>query len=140
MNISSSHIAIAVTLLIQSAGAIWWASSISAEVDRVANVQSESLPPLKEETQKCAVAIHDQGQQIDRIKELTAETSGLDVLAFKVDELRRTTEKEIGALIASDVAQRKTMDEIMAQHESIFTALQNAGPTQQNSIKGYGYD
>ena len=120
MNISSSHIAIAVTLLIQSAGAIWWASSISAEVDRVANVQSESLPPLKEETQKCAVAIHDQGQQIDRIKELTAETSGLDVLAFKVEELR----KEIASL--------RTVDrEIMTQHEKIFEWMANSNSPQQ---------
>ena len=120
MNISSSHIAIAVTLLIQSAGAIWWASSISAEVDRVANVQSASLPPLKEETQKCAVAIHDQGQQIDRIKELTAETSGLDVLAFKVEELR----KEIASL--------RTVDrEIMTQHEKIFEWMANSNSQQQ---------
>ena len=136
MNVDSKVITVALFLLVQGATAVWWGSGLSSKVEQLSSIQ----PGLVEETQNCAVAIHDQGQQIERIKELTAETSGLDVLAFKVDELRRTTEKEIGALIASDVAQRKTMDEIMAQHECIFTALQNAGPMQQQSIKGYGYN
>ena len=136
MNIDSRVITIALFLLAQAIGGVIYLSKLSSEVERIAAVQAASLPPLKAETQKCAVAIHDQGQQIDRIKELTAETSGLDVLAFKVEELRR----EIAGLREADRDQRKVMDEIMAQHESIFTALKNAGPMQQQSIKGYSYD
>ena len=136
MNIDSRVITVALFLIAQAVGAVIFGAKLSSEVERIADVQSASLPPLKAETQKCAVAIHDQGQQIDRIKELTAETSGLDVLAFKVEELRR----EIAGLREADRDQRKVMDEIMAQHESIFAALKNAGPTQQNSIKGYGYN
>ena len=66
------------------------------------------------------MAIHDQGQQIDRIKELTAETSGLDVLAFKVEELR----KEIASL-------REVDREIMTQHEKILDWMASSSPQQQ---------
>ena len=126
MNIDAKFFGAILFLIAQTSGAIWWASSLSAEVERVANVQAASLPPLKAETQKCAVAIHDQGQQIDRIKELTAETSGLDVLAFKVEELR----KEISGL-------RDVDKDIMTQHEKIFQWMANSGPSQQ---KGNPYD
>ena len=120
MNIDSRVITIGLFLLAQAIGGVIYLSKLSSEVERVANVQAASLPPLKEETQKCAVAIHDQGQQIDRIKELTAETSGLDVLAFKVEELR----KEIVSL-------REVDREIMTQHEKIFDWMASSNPQQQ---------
>ena len=120
MNIDSRVITIGLFLLAQAIGGVIYLSKLSREVERVANVQAASLPPLKEETQKCAVAIHDQGQQIDRIKELTAETSGLDVLAFKVEELR----KEIASL-------REVDREIMTQHEKIFDWMASSSPQQQ---------
>jgi hypothetical protein len=75
---------------------------------------------------QCGKAIHDQGQQIERIKELTAETSGLDVLAFKVEELR----KEISGL-------REVDKDIMTQHEKIFEWMANSSPMQQ---KGNPYN
>lgn len=125
MNIDSRVITIGLFLLAQAIGGVIYLSKLSSEVERVANVQAASLPPLKEETQKCAVAIHDQGQQIDRIKELTAETSGLDVLAFKVEELR----KEIASL-------REVDREIMTQHEKIFDWMASSNPSQQKG--GYG--
>ena len=120
MNIDSRVITIGLFLLAQAIGGVIYLSKLSSEVERVANVQAASLPPLKEETQKCAGAIHDQGQQIDRIKELTAETSGLDVLAFKVEELR----KEIASL-------REVDREIMTQHEKIFDWMASSSPQQQ---------
>ena len=120
MNIDSRVITIGLFLLAQAIGGVIYLSKLSSEVERVANVQAASLPPLKEETQKCAVAIHDQGQQIDRIKELTAETSGLDGLAIKVEELR----KEIASL-------REVDREIMTQHEKIFDWMASSSPQQQ---------
>ena len=125
MNIDSRVITVALFLIAQAVGAVIFGAKLSAEVERVANVQAASLPPLKAETQKCAVAIHDQGQQIDRIKELTAETSGLDVLAFKVEELRN----EIVNLRQAD-------QEINVAHEKIFEWMASSDPSQQKG--GYG--
>ena len=127
---SKVSIGVLVGVAVQAIAFVWYLSGLNSEVERVANVQAASLPPLKIETQKCAVAIHDQGQQIERIKELTAETSGLDVLAFKVDELRRVTEKEIEKLIKTDT-------EIMTQHEKIFEWMASNNQAQQ---KGNPYN
>jgi len=93
---------------------------LSSEVDRLAGIQGEAIPALEAEAVQCGKAIHDQGQQIERIKELTAETSGLDVLAFKVEELR----KEISGL-------REVDKDIMTQHEKIFEWMANSNPMQQ---------
>ena len=130
MNIDSRVITVALFLMAQAIGGVIYLSKLSSEVERVAGIQGEAIPALEAEAVKCGTAIHDQGQQIERIKELTAETSGLDVLAFKVDELRRVTDKEIQAL-------RKTDSEIMTQHEKIFEWMANSSPTQ---TKGNPYN
>ena len=126
MNVDSRVITLALFLIAQSVGAIWWASGLSSEVDRLAGIQGEAIPALEAEAVQCGKAIHDQGQQIERIKELTAETSGLDVLAFKVEELR----KEISGL-------REVDKDIMTQHEKIFEWMANSSPMQQ---KGNPYN
>ena len=130
MNIDAKFFGAILFLVAQTSGAIWWASSLDAEVERVAGIQGDAIPALEAEAVKCGTAIHDQGQQIERIKELTAETSGLDVLAFKVDELRRVTEKEIEKLIKTDT-------EIMTQHEKIFEWMASNNQAQQ---KGNPYN
>ncbi len=126
MNIDAKFFGAILFLVAQTSGAIWWASGLSAEVERLAGIQGDAIPALEAEAVNCGKAIHDQGQQIERIKELTAETSGLDVLAFKVEELR----KEISAL-------RDVDKDIMTQHERIFQWMANSSPSQQ---KGDPYD
>ena len=126
MNIDAKFFGAILFLVAQTSGAIWWASGLSAEVERLAGIQGDAIPALEAEAVNCGKAIHDQGQQIERIKELTAETSGLDVLAFKVEELR----KEISAL-------RDVDKDIMTQHERIFQWMANSSPSQQ---KGNPYD
>ena len=126
MNIDAKFFGAIIFVIVQTCGAIWWASGLSAEVERLAGIQGDAIPALEAEAVNCGKAIHDQGQQIERIKELTAETSGLDVLAFKVEELR----KEISAL-------RDVDKDIMTQHERIFQWMANSSPSQQ---KGNPYD
>ena len=120
MNIDGKFFGAILFLIAQPCGAIWWASGLSSEVDRLAGIQGEAIPALEAEAVQCGKAIHDQGQQIERIKELTAETSGLDVLTFKVEELR----KEISGL-------REVDKDIMTQHERIFEWMANSSPMQQ---------
>ena len=126
MNIDAKFFGAILFLIAQTSGAIWWASGLSAEVERLAGIQDKAIPALEEQAVKCGTAIHQQGQQIERIKELTAETSGLDVLAFKVEELR----KEIASL-------REVDREIMTQHEKIFDWMASSGPMQQKGRPSY---
>ena len=120
MNIDAKFFSAILFLVAQTCAAIWWASGVSSDVDRLAGIQNKAIPALEAEAVKCGTAIHQQGQQIERIKELTSETSGLDVLAFKVEELR----KEISGL-------RQVDKDIMTQHEKIFEWMANSSPMQQ---------
>jgi hypothetical protein len=126
MNVSPSHIAIVVTLLIQTSGAIWWASGLSSEVSRLAGIQGQAIPALEQEAQKCGIAIHNNDAAIKELQEHDQAISGLDVLGFKVDELR----KEIGKL-------RQVDSEIMTQHEKIFEWMASQNPMQQKGANPY---
>ncbi len=94
MNIDAKSFGAILFLAAQTSGAIWWASSLSSEVERVANIQAASM----------------------------TETSGLDVLGFKVDELR----KEIASL-------REVDREIMTQHEKIFEWMASQSSNRSSS-------
>ena len=127
MNIDSRVITVVIFLIAQTSAAIWWASNLSSEVERVAGVQGQSIPALEAEAQKCGIAIHNNQQAIKEIQEHDQAISGLDVLSFKVEELR----KEIASL-------REVDREIMTQHEKIFDWMAQSNPMQQ-STKGNPY-
>ena len=120
MNIDSRVITVVIFLIAQTSAAIWWASNLSSEVERVAGVQGKSIPALEAEAQKCGIAIHNNQQAIKEIQEHDQAISGLDVLTFKVEELR----KEIAGL-------RDVDKSIMIQHEKIFDWMASQSPMQQ---------
>jgi len=81
---------------------------------------------LESEAQKCGIAIHNNEAAIKELQEHDQAISGLDVLEFKIDELR----KEIASL-------REVDREIMMQHEKIFDWMAQSNPMQQ---KGNPYN
>ena len=72
MNVDSRIITLALFLIAQSVGAIWWASGLSSEVNRLSGLVDKS----------------DQFQT-----EIQRAGSGLDVLNFKVEELWKAIER-----------------------------------------------
>ena len=126
MNIDSRVLTVLLFLIVQSAAGIWWASNLSSEVERLAGIQGLAIPALEAEAQKCGIAIHDNEAAIKELQEHDKAISGLDVLEFKIDELR----KEISSL-------REVDREIMTQHEKIFDWMAQSSPMQQ---KGNPYD
>ena len=96
MNVDSRVITLALFLIAQSVGAIWWASGLSSEVERLSGLVDKS----------------DQFQT-----EIQRAVSGLDVLNFKVEELW----KAIDRLEQVDNDLRNVDNEIMVQHEAIFS-------------------
>ena len=126
MNIDSRVLTVALFLVAQSAAGIWWASNLSSEVERLAGIQGQSIPALEAEAQKCGIAIHNNEAAIKELQEHDQAISGLDVLEFKIDELR----KEIASL-------REVDREIMTQHEKIFDWMAQSSPMQQ---KGNPYN
>ena len=113
MNIDSRIITLALFLIAQSVGAIWWASGLSSEVNRLSGLVDKS----------------DQFQT-----EIQRAVSGLDVLNFKVEELWKAIER----LEEADIVLREVDSEIMVQHETIFAWL-SEGDAEQTA-KGNPYD
>ena len=75
MNIDAKFFGAILFLVAQTSGAIWWASGLSAEVERLAGIQGDAIRALEAEAVNCGKAIHDQGQQIERIKDCLLYTS-----------------------------------------------------------------
>ena len=113
MNIDSRIITLALFLIAQSVGAIWWASGLSSEVNRLSGLVDKS----------------DQFQT-----EIQRAVSGLDVLNFKVEELWKAIER----LEEADIVLREVDSEIMVQHETIFAWL--AEDSAEQTAKGNPYD
>lgn len=130
MNIPTYLLGAIIFLIGQTTGAIWWASGLSAEVERLAGVQgnqhTSQIEALEKDAQMCQIEIHNLQKLIADQSEIEDAVKGLDVLAFKVEELR----KEISSLRDVDKG-------IMSQHEKIFQWMANANPAQ---TKGNPYD
>ena len=58
MKIDAKFFSAILFLVAQTSGAIWWASSLSSEVERLSGIQGAAIPALEEEAQKCGIAIH----------------------------------------------------------------------------------
>ena len=130
MNIDSRVLTVLLFLIVQSATGIWWASNLSSEVERVAGVQggqhTKQIEALETDAQMCQIEIHNLQKLIADQSEIEDAVKGLDVLAFKVEELR----KEISVL-------REVDKDIMTQHEKIFEWMANSSPMQQKGVNPY---
>ena len=126
LNIDSRVLTVLLFLIVQSAAGIWWASNLSSEVERLAGIQGLAIPALETEAQKCGIAIHNNEAAIKELQEHDKAISGLDVLEFKIDELR----KEISSL-------REVDREIMTQHEKIFDWMAGQSTMQQKGVNPY---
>ena len=130
MNIDSRVLTVLLFLIVQSATGIWWASNLSSEVERVAGVQggqhTKQIEALETDAQMCQIEIHNLQKLIADQSEFEDAVKGLDVLAFKVEELR----KEISGL-------REVDKDIMTQHEKIFEWMANSSPMQQKGVNPY---
>ena len=117
-----------VAFLIQAGGFIWWMSGLNSEVQRLADIQGVSIPALEAEVKLDGIAIQNNEAAIKELQEHDQAISGLDVLNFKVEQLR----VEIATL-------REVNREIMTQHEKIFDWMaMNSGGNSGGGSNPYG--
>ena len=69
MNIDAKFFGIIVFLVSQTAAGIWWAASLSSEVERLAGIQGTSIPSIEKAIE------------------------GLDVMGFRVEQLSKELER-----------------------------------------------
>jgi len=134
MKIDAKFFGAILFLIAQTSGAIWWASSLSAEVDRLAGIQGSAIPDLQSEAKQCGIEIHNLKKVVEDQDAIQEAIKGLDVLKFQVKQ------------ISSELEQiRKTNRDIANQHGQLFDALRQSGPPQgpmqqKGGYGGYSYD
>ena len=69
MNIDAKFFGIIIFLVSQTAAGIWWAASLSSEVERLGGIQGSSIPAIEKAIE------------------------GLDVMGFRMDQLSTELEK-----------------------------------------------
>jgi len=117
-----------VGFLVQAGGFVWWMSGLNSEVQRLADIQGVSIPALEAEVKLDGIAIQNNEAAIKELQEHDQAISGLDVLNFKVEQLR----VEIATL-------REVNREIMTQHEKIFDWMaMNSGGNSGGGSNPYG--
>ena len=117
-----------VGFLIQAGGFIWWMSGLNSEVQRLADIQGVSIPALEAEAKVDGITILNNEAAIKELQEHDKAISGLDVLGFKVEQLR------------DEIATLRDVDrEIMTQHEKIFDWMSmNSGGNSSGGANPYG--
>ena len=117
-----------VGFLVQAGGFVWWMSGLNSEVQRLADIQGSAIPALEAEAKLSGITIQNNEAAIKEIQEHDQAMSGLDVLTFKVEQLR----DEIATL-------REVNREIMTQHEKIFDWMaMNSGGNSGGGSNPYG--
>jgi len=87
MNVDSRVITLALFLIVQSTGAIWWASSISSEMDRVGRLVDAKIPALEEEAKVCGTEIHNLKKLMEDMGDVKSTVKGMDVVLYRIEEM-----------------------------------------------------
>ena len=87
MNVDSRVITLALFLIVQSTGAIWWASSISSEMDRVGRLVDAKIPALEEEAKVCGTEIHNLKKLMEDMGDVKSTVKGMDVVLYRSEEM-----------------------------------------------------
>ena len=121
-------LSLGVAFLVQAAGFVWWMSGLNSEVKRLADIQGVSIPALEAEAKVDGITILNNEAAIKELQEHDKAISGLDVLGFKVEQLR------------DEIATLRDVDrEIMTQHEKIFDWMSmNSGGNSSGEANPYG--
>ena len=116
MNIDSRVITLALFLVAQSVTAIWWASSLSSEVGRVAMLVDSKIPKLEEEARACGTEIHNMKNLITDMGDVKSTIKGMDVVLYRLEDI----EKSIAGL-------EDAMGKYFAGQRSVWEQQQKGG-------------
>lgn len=80
-------------LLIQTGSAIWWASDISAEVERLAGIQGRAIPALEAEAKQCGIEIHNLKKLTGDQEKVAESVKNLDVMLYRLETIENMLDK-----------------------------------------------
>ena len=80
-------------IIAQTGSAIWWASSVSSEVERLAGIQGRAIPALEAEAKQCGIEIHNLKKLTGDQKQVQEAVKDLDVMVYRLQSIETTLDK-----------------------------------------------
>ena len=80
-------------LLVQTGSAIWWASDISSEVERLAGIQGRAIPALEAEAKQCGIEIHNLKKLTGDQEKVAESVKNLDVMLYRLQTIESMLDK-----------------------------------------------
>ena len=77
----------------QTCGAIWWASGLSAEVERLAGIQGTAIPALEAEAKQCGIEIHNLKKLTGDQEKVAESVKNLDVMLYRLQTIEAMLDK-----------------------------------------------
>ena len=93
MKIDAKFFSAIMFLLVQTIGAIWWASGLTSEVKRLAGIQGTAIPALEAGAQACEVEIHNLKKLTGDQKEIEESVKNLDVMLYRLQTIETMLDK-----------------------------------------------
>jgi len=90
MQIDSRVITVVLFLTVQSVAAIWWASGLSSEVQRVASLVDSKIPALEKEARVCGTEIHNLKTLISDMGDVKSTIKGMDVVLYRLEDIEKS--------------------------------------------------
>ena len=93
MNIDAKFFSAIMFLLVQTIGAIWWASSLTSEVERLAGIQGRAIPALEAEAKQCGIEIHNLKKLTSDQEKIAESVKNLDVMLYRLQSIEQMLDK-----------------------------------------------
>ena len=83
----------------QTGSAIWWASGMSAEVERLAAIQGTAIPALEAEAKQCGIEIHNLKKLTGDQEKVAEAVKDVDVMAYRLEKIEVMLDKVLSTKI-----------------------------------------
>ena len=93
MKIDPKFFGLMLFIIAQTGSAIWWASDISAEVERLAGIQGRAIPALEKAAKQCGIEIHNLKKLTGDQKEVQESVKNLDVMMYSLQTIETMLDK-----------------------------------------------
>ena len=93
MKIDPKFFSFMLFIIVQTCGAIWWASGLSSEVERLAGIQGRAIPALEAEAKQCGIEIHNLKKLTGDQKEVAESVKNLDVMLYRLQTIEAMLDK-----------------------------------------------
>ena len=99
MKIDTKFFSAIIFLLVQTIGAIWWASGLTSEVKRLAGIQGRAIPALEAEAKNCGIEIHNLKKLTGDQQKVAEAVKDVDVMAYRLEKIETMLDKVLSTQI-----------------------------------------